>query len=128
MCKGHRHEHAECGHMQWFEAVRECRDFSHSQNTCFGHVTTLSQVKVRIPARCDDCFNRAVADVRRNCNGCVAAVQKQLGEIDSELDMGCNKSRGQMLREERCFLSEEIRDFKRGRDTAIAALRAEQGM
>ena len=43
---------------------------------------------VRIPARCDDCFNRAVADVERNCNGCVADVQAQIEECRSESTTG----------------------------------------
>ena len=128
MCKGHRHKHAECGHLQWFEAVRRCRDFSYSENACFGHVTTLSTVEVRIPARCNDCFDRAVADIERNCNGCIAAVQAQIEECKSERKDGCSKQRAHSLWCERLQLEKEIKDFKRRRDTDIADLRAEQGM
>ena len=83
---------------------------------------------VHIPARCNNCFNRAVADVRNNCTGCVAAVQGQIDEINSELESGCDSSRGSMLRLELSVLREEIRDFKKSRDDKIAGLRAKQGV
>ena len=83
---------------------------------------------VRIPARCDDCFNRAVADVERNCNGCVADVQAQIEECRSEVYHGCTRERGNMLRWERMCLRGEIKDFKRRRDSDIAELHEKQGV
>lgn len=78
MCKGHRHEHAACGHLHWFEPVQKCKHFSQSRDACFGQVTTLSKVKTRIPTRCDHYFDRTLTDIERNCNGCIAAVMRQV--------------------------------------------------
>ncbi|KAK0512728.1 hypothetical protein JMJ35_004745 [Cladonia borealis] len=128
MCKVYRHVHAECRHVQWFEAVKKCRDFSDAENNCFGHEKTLGTVMVRIPARCEECFNRAVADIERNCNGCIAAVQAQIEECRSERKNGCSTKRAHWLWCERMHLKREIKDFKRRRDDDIADLRAEQGM
>ena len=128
MCQGHRHEHAACGHLQWFEAVRRCRDYSHSKDACFGHVTTLSKVKVRIPARCNDCFNRAVADIERNCNGCIAAVMRQVNSYDSDMKAEPKLTRRAVMSCAKAFVKKDIAEFTKRRDDDIAALRAKQGM
>ena len=128
MCQVHRHEHAECGHLQWFEAVRKCRDFSPSQNACFGHVTTLSKVKIRIPARCDDCFNRAVADIERNCNGCIAAVMREVNTYGSDIKAEPDPKRRPRLSKAKSYVKQDIAAFKKRRDDDIAELRAKQGM
>ena len=128
MCQGHRHEHAACGHLHWFEAVRKCRGYSHSKDACFGHVTTLSKVKVRIPARCNDCFHRAVADVERNCNGCIAAVMRQVDSYDADLKAESNSTTRGAMHLAKSLLKKDIAEFTKRRDHDIAALRAEQGM
>ena len=128
MCKGHRHEHAACGHLQWFEAVQTCKDFSRSRDACFGHGTTLSKIEVRIPARCDDCFNRAVTDIERNCNGCIAAVMKQVNSYDADIKAERDPKKSQLLSTAKSLIKADIRDFKRRRDTDIAELAKMQGM
>lgn len=128
MCKGHRHEHAECGHLQRFEPVQKCKFFSQSRDACVGHVTTLSKVKVRIPARCDDCFDRAVADIERNCNGCIAAVMRQVNIYDPDIKAEPNPKKRQLLRVAKNLVKNEIRDFERRRDVDIAELATKQGL
>ena len=128
MCKGHRHEHAACGHLHWFEPVQKCKHFSQSRDACFGHVTTLSKIKTRIPARCDDCFDRAVADIERNCNGCIAAVMRQINSYDSELKAEPTPDERHQLRTAKYWAKNEIRDFERRRDNDIAKLANEQGL
>ena len=128
MCKGHRHEHAACGHLHWFEPVQKCKHFSQSRDACFGHVTTLSKIKTRIPARCDDCFDRAVADIERNCNGCIAAVMRQINSYDSELKAEPTPDERHQLRKAKYWAKNEIRDFERRRDNDIAELAKEQGL
>ena len=128
MCKGHRHEHAACGHLQWFEPVQKCKYFSQSRDACFGHVTTLSKIEVRIPARCDDCFNRAVTDIERNCNGCIAAVMGQVNSYDSDMKAERNANKRKRLGEGKSYVKTEIREFERRRDTDIAELAKMQGM
>ena len=114
MCQGHRHEHAACGHLQWFEAMRKCRDYSHSKDACFGHVTTLSKVKVRIPARCNDCFNRAVADIERNCNGCIAAVMRQVNSYDSDMRAEPKPTRRAVMSCAKAFVKKTLQNSRRG--------------
>ena len=114
--------------MQWFEPVRKCRDYSHSKDACFGHVTTLSKVKVRTPARCKDCFNRAVADVERNCNGCIAAVMRQVNSYDSDMKAESNPRKRAVMYSAKAFIKKDIAEFMKRRDDDIAALRAQQGM
>ena len=129
MCKGYDYIHAECGHLQKFETTEMCSGgFSHSKDSCYDPENILGTVMVRTPARCNDCFNHDVAEIRRNCNGCVEAVQAQISDCDTELDSGCDESRRKVLRDEQFLHREEIEEFKKKRDEDIAALRAKQGV
>lgn len=128
MCKGHRHEYAACGHLHFFEPVQTCKDFSRSRDACFGHVTTLSKIIVRIPARCDDCFDRAVTDVERNCNGCIAAVMEQVNSYDADMKAEGNTSKREQMGKTKSYVKSEIREFERRRDTDIRDLAKQQGL
>ena len=128
MCKGHRHEYAACGHLHWFEPVQKCKHFSQSRDACFGHVTTLGKIKTRIPARCDNCFDRAVTDIERNCNGCIAAVMRQVNSYDSDIKAERDSHQRQMLSIARSMVKTEIRDFERKRDSDIRELARKQGL
>ncbi len=127
MCKGYAHMHAVCGHFHHYETTEMCRDFSHTQDSCYHPSNTLGTVSVPIPARCNNCFNSALADIRRNCNGLVATVQAQIAEIDFQAK-GCSRSRGKTLSEERILHRQEITEFERKRDADIAELRVKQGV
>ena len=128
MCNGHLHEHAACGHFHWFEPVQKCKHDSQSGDICSGHITTLSIIKTRIPARCDNCFDRAVGDIERNCNGCIAAVMKQVNSYDPDIKAAPNSAKRQALSRTKYMIKDEIREFERRRDTDIAELAREQGM
>ena len=108
--------------------MQKCKYFSRSRDACFGQVTILSKVKVRIPARCDDCFNRAVANIERNCNGCIAAVMRQVNTYDSDMKVEPNPERLKLLGEGKSYVKTEIREFERRRDIDIAELRRLPGL
>lgn len=81
-----------------------------------------------MPARCDDCFDRAVADIERNCNGCIAAVMEQVNTYDSAMKAEPNPKRRAVLSSAKAFVKKDIKAFEKRRDDDIAELRAKQGM
>ena len=64
----------------------------------------------------------------RNCNGCIAAVEREVTTCSSEIEAEQDRKQRQFLRLHRSYLRKDIKDFEKRRDYDIGRLREKQGV